>query len=333
MIAGDILAAWLRDRESQGRSRASVQAFVDEWSGFPLMGELERDLTYMEERTPQAVIAAARRFFDRAGDLSALLGALIAKCREDPFFIPPFHPLNSEIHSGLLLYNHAELSIGFGVTGVDVLAAKKAGRRGPASIGFTGVWNLFRYVKAGNAMVSFWEGTPIGPGFNTAEAGQCRCVGRRRIADGEDILIDGSHESFIVDHADGDILYLQAMVRTGAAPLTTEYDSQTRSFIGATSTDEASSRVQMMATLLREMDRADAVPILRESLASPHFYTRWHLMRELLALDAEAALPDLRLMAQEDPHPEVRAAARQTLDMFFTEEADPIIQGDETCPA
>ncbi len=323
MIAGDTLAAWLANRAGQARSHASVQAFVDKWSAAPLMGELQRDLSAMTVPTPGAVIGAARRFFDRTDDLAGLIEALIARCREDPFFLPPFHPLTSEIHAGLLLFHHDALSIGMGVTGVDMLAAKKAVRRGPASVGFTGVWNLFRYVKAGNAVVSFWETDPIGPGFSAADAGRCRLVDRRRIADGEEILIDGSYQSFIVDHATSDIVYLQAMVRTGAAPLTAEYDSDTRSFIGATSTDEASSRVQMMATLLREMDRSDAVPVLRESLASPHFYTRWHIMRELLALDAEAALPDLQRMAGEDPHPEVRAAAHQTLQLFFDDESAP----------
>jgi len=184
------------------------------------------------------------------------------------------------------------------------------------------VWNLFRYVKAGGATVSFWETDPIGPDFSAAAAGALRLTGRRRIVDGEEIVIDGGRQSFIVDHATSDMLYVQAMVRAGAAPLTAEYDSDSRAFIGATSTDEASSRVQMMATLLREMGREDAVPVLRESLNSPHFYTRWHIMRELLALDAEAVLPDLKRMAAEDPHPEVRAAATQTLDMFFESEAD-----------
>ena len=81
-------------------------------------------------------------------------------------------------------------------------------------------------------------------------------------------------------------------------------------FIGASSTDEASSRVQMMVSLLRTMEREDALPLIEEALASPHFYTRWHIMRELLAMDADAALPPLRRMAADDPHPEVRAAAR-----------------------
>jgi hypothetical protein len=186
-------------------------------------------------------------------------------------------------------------------------------------------------VKAGNALVSFWEAPRIDGGFRAEEAGRCRLIGRRRIADGEEFLVDGSCESFVVEHATGDIVYLQATIQTGAAPLTVEYDSDTLGFINASSTDEASSRVQMMASLLREMDREDAVPVLREMLKTPHFYTRWHIMRELLALDAEVTLPDLRRMAAADPHPEVRAAASQTLALFFADE--PSQQEAEPCPA
>jgi HEAT repeat protein len=92
--------------------------------------------------------------------------------------------------------------------------------------------------------------------------------------------------------------------------------------MGATSTDEASSRTQMMVTLLRLMDRANAMPVIEQALASPHFYTRWHVMREMLALDAEAALPSLRRMAASDPHPEVRFAATQALSLFFEDEEE-----------
>ena len=331
MIASEQLALWLGDRDRQMRSHAGVQAFVDEWSGSSLMGALHRDLEAMIDPTPQQVLSAARTFLDKAGDLDALMQALIAQVRADPFFIPPMHPLTSEIHNGLLLFHHKYLSIGVGVTGVDMLAAKKSKRSGPASIGFTGLWNLFRYVKAGGATISFWEADKIGPDFSAASAGSLRLTGRRKIADGDEIVIDGAYQSFIVDHAVSDMMYMQAMVRVGAAPLTAEYDSETRAFIGATSTDEASSRVQMMATLLREMGREGAVPVLRESLNSPHFYTRWHIMRELLALDAESVLPDLKRMAAEDPHPEVRAAASQTLSLFFSE--DQAAQEAVACPA
>jgi hypothetical protein len=330
MIAGEALAAWLADPEAHRRSYAGVDACAQKWSRHPLMTETERALVSLAPRTPEAVLGVARAFMDRSGDIDELMHELLASSAADPFFRPPFQPMSSDIHNAFLLYHHPDLSIALGATGVDMLAAKKAGPRGATSIGFTGVTTLFRYLRAGGATLSFWEGPPITDLFDAAQAGRARLVGRRRIEDGEEIVIDGRHQSFVIEHATGDMIFFQALVRTEAAPLAAEYDSKSLSLIGASSTDEASSRVQMMISLLRLMDREDAVPLIIQALDSPYFYTRWHIMRELLALDAEAALPHLRRMAEADPHPEVRATARQTLDLFF---ADAPTAGDAPCPA
>lgn len=332
MIAEPALANWLADRDAQRRSFEKVETCARKWSFQPLMTQLERELSELTERSPAALLAAARRFLDRTDEISAMMDEMIAASRADPFFRPPFHPMSSDIQNGLLLYHHPDLSIGLGVTAVDMLAAKKAGKRGATSINFTGFVTMMRFVKAGNATLSFWETPTITDQFVAAQAGNCRPTGRRRIADGEEIVIDGRHQSFVIEHADSDIVYFQAMVRAGAAPLTAEYDSGTLGFVGASSTDEASSRVQMMVSLLRTMERGDALPLIEESLSSPHFYTRWHIMRELLAMDAEAALPALQRMVANDPHPEVRAAAQQTLLLFFEDEA-PAAEGDLQCRA
>jgi hypothetical protein len=332
MMSGPALSAWLADRAAQDRSHGGVEDCARRWSRHPLMTGLEQELAALPERTAEAVLAAARRFMDRSGDVDALMGDLITSSRADPFFRPPFHPLSSEIHTGLLLFHNADLSLAVGVTGVEMLAAKKAGPRGATSIGFSGQLTLFRYVKAGGATLSFWEAPPIGDDFVSADAGKARLVGRRRIEDGEEIVIDGRHQSFVIEHASSDMVYFQALVRTGSAPLATEYDSRSLTLIGASSTDETSSRIQMMVSLLRAMERDDALPLIAEMLnASPHFYTRWHIMREMLAMDAEAALPALRCMVEGDPHPEVRAAARQTLDLFFP--ADLPDKEGALCPA
>jgi hypothetical protein len=329
MIAGEALAAWLADPGAHRRSYRGVEDCARKWSRHPLMTETERALVGLEERSPEAVLAVARAFIDRTDDVDALMGELLSSSGGDPFFRPPFQPMSSDIHNAFLLYHHPDLSIALGATGVDMLAAKKAGPRGATSIGFTGVTTLFRYLRAGGATISFWEAPPITALFDAAQAGNARLVDRRRIEDGEEIVIDGRHQSFIIDHATSDMIFFQALVRVDAAPVAVEYDSRTLAFIGASSTDETSSRVQMMVSLLRTMDREDAVPLIVEALDSPHFYTRWHIMRELLALDAEAALPHLRRMAESDPHPEVRAAAAQTLALFFADEP----AGDVQCPA
>ena len=289
MIAGAALAAWLADRAAQQRSRDAVDAVSLTWARHPLMTDLETRLAALPERNTAAVLDAARAFIDREDDLAALLAAMLAGSRADPFFRPPFHPVSSEVQTGLLLFHHRDLSISLAVSGVEMLAAKKAGPQGASSISFTGITGLFRFVKAGGATLSFWEAPPIGDDFVAARAGKCRFVERRQIADGEEMVLDGRRQSFVIEHATSDMVYFHAMVRPEAAPLSAEYDSRTLAFAGASSTDETASRIQMMVSMLRTMEREDAVPLLEEALASPHFYTRWHVMRELLALDADAA--------------------------------------------
>ena len=324
MIPGSALAAWLADPDAQERSFAGVMASAGKWGHHPLMTDLERDTAGLAEKSPAAILAAADRFMNRAADFEALLDDLIAGCRADPFFRPPLYPLANELRTGLLLFHNPHLSITLNVLSVDALALKKLSHAGGGSIAFDGQLTKFRYLKAGEAILSFWEAPPLTDDFVAAEAGPARFVERRRIADGEEVLLDGRRQSFVVEHAERDLVYFQAIVREGGAPVTAEYDRDTLAFVSASSTDEAASRVQMMVSLLRTMEREDALPLMEEALASPQFYTRWHVMREMLALDAEAALPSLKRLAESDPHPEVRGAARQTLRLFFE---------DEPCPA
>jgi hypothetical protein len=332
MIANPALAAWLADRGAHNRSIGRIEDFARHWGRQPLMTEIERQLAALPKRTTAAVVEVARNFIGKDAEFALMMEALIASSAGDPFFRPPFAPVSSEIQTGLLLFHGADLSISLGTIGVDLLAAKKSGTREATSINFSGVTALYRYLKAGGATISFWEAPPITDDFVASRAGKCRLVGRRRIEDGEEILVDGRYEGFVIEHAASDMVYFSALIRPGAAPLAAEYDSKSLSFIGASSTDEVSSRVQMMVSVLRTMERDDALPLIEESLSSPNFYTRWHIMRELLAMDADAALPALRRMAAGDPHPEVRAAAQQTLELFFENEADEP-QGGVECHA
>jgi hypothetical protein len=317
MIPSPSLAAWLNSRDAQRASFARVQERAAYWGVHPLMSQLERKLSELADPSPGAILALADEFMNDVDAHQALIDDMIAGCRADPFFRPPFFPLSSDIHTALLLFHNDLLSIALGVTGVDALAAKKRAHGGAGSIGFSGQVTKFRYLKAGGAILSLWEAEPATGDFVAAEAPPARFVGERRLEDGDEIVLDGATHSFVIEHAREDLIYFQAMVRRGTAPLAAEYDRETLRFLSASSTDEASSRTQMMVSLLRTMDREDALPLMERQLESPHFYTRWHVMREMLALDAEAALPALRRLASGDPHPEVRASAQQTLTLFF----------------
>lgn len=322
MRIGPELSSWLSDRNRQLRSRDAADAAAARWSAHPLFAELRAELDAMPIKSVEAVVAAADRFMDRLDDVDALLCDLIAGAAADPFFSPPLSTAKTEINTGYLLHSDENVTIGLGVVSADALAAKRVSAEGQTAIGFTGLVTSYRFLKSGGATLSFWEAPEASSRFSGEIAGSCHFVGRTQVEDGARLLMDGRRQSLVIEHLKSDMLCLQANVHVGAAPVSVDYDSRTLRYIGAVSTDEASSRTQTMVTLLRLMDRADAVPVMEQELESPHFYTRWHVMREMLALDAERALPHLRCMADSDPHPEVRFAATQALSLFFEDEKE-----------
>ena len=93
-------------------------------------------------------------------------------------------------------------------------------------------------------------------------------------------------------------------IKPDQAPLSVEYDTRDASPMSAAAPrDDGASRIQMIATLLRKLGRDAAFPAIAAFLDHPDFFVRWHVMRELLGIDAAAALPHLKRMAARDPHP------------------------------
>lgn len=335
MILEGALAEWLADQNAQRATMERVQSASAELRELPALQLLARDLEEVRclPGGAEPVLDVARRFLEGADDpLQRVAGALIRAASRDVYFRPPLRNASTDILSGLWLFDHPALTLFLGLIRCEALAEKRRGRTGPSSIAFTGQRSVYRFLKTGGATLALWEAPEIRPGFTCAESGRCRLVERRCLADGEILVVDGRRHGFVIERARTDVVYVQAITPVGAAPLMAEYDAETREFVGASSTDEASSRIQLMLSLLRTMERTDAAPVFEEMLESPHFYARWQAMREFLALDCELAFPHLERMARADPHPEVRAAARETLTAFFGADAPPATE-DELCPA
>lgn len=325
MKPGPELASWLSDPLRQAQSEARTNAFALSIAEHRLLRSVHHELQ-AAAGDPDLVRAVADRFMNDADQLRDFMREMVREARQDSFFSPPFRRISTEINAGLLLYDDPSLQLNAGVMPLDMIAAKKTAGAGRGSISFPGFTVMIRFLDPGGAILSFWEADPIPEQFASESCGPCRMVGRRAIAPDELLVLDGRHQSFVIEHATSDIVHMQAVLKAGAAPVAVEYDANTCAFLGATSTDEISSRTQMMLSLLRILDHRGATDLLLSTLEDPNFYTRWHAMRELLAHDADAALPPLRRMAAADPHPDIRSAARATLSAFFSEEAMP-------CPA
>ena len=332
MMITDRLAAWLGDSEARNATDARMRALAAAFAEVPAFAALKRGLAPAAEEGAQAVLALARGFIEDDEAIAAILAAAISAAAADSFCRPPLRASRNEVQDGLVLFNHPALSVQLAVMSADSLVLKRRARDGRASISFTGQRTLFRFLKGGSARLSVWRAPFIEPGFTAAAGGRCRRQAVRHLADGEMLEIDGRCESFVVDSADSDLVYLFASTPLEASPVGAEYDSDTLELIAASSTDDASSRTQMMLALLRTLERGDAAPLFAERLRAEHFYARWQAMRELLALDPGLALPHLRAMAAGDPHPEVRAAAAKTLADFFSEQPE-YLETPLPCPA
>lgn len=329
MIIGQALAAWFADKERQAATIARLEEVRRRFRSLPAVARLEARAA--AGGGSDSLLAAARTFLGSEEATGACLDLMIEAALEDPFFRPPLRSSLTEIQAGLLLVDQPLLSVYLSIASATDIAEKRLGRSGPSSIAFTGRRSVYRFLRAGEAVLSLWEAPEIDLGFSAETSGRCRLLERRAICDGDLLELDGRRHGFVIDYAQSDIVYLQAGTPAGSAPLTVEYDSRTLRFAGASSSDELSSRVQLMLSLLRTMDRRDSAPLFREMLEGPNFFDRWHAMREFLALDAEQALPCLRIMADRDPHPEVRGAARSTLALFF--EAPESDREAAQCPA
>ena len=313
MIIEEALRDWTFDPSRYRQSEKAIGAFARDWNAGPANRRIAAAMAAVSEPTAERVADAVRRLFDDHEWVDHLIDRLAGAMRRDPFFVPPFRHINSDVHQGLIVYEDELVSIALGVSGAAQLAAKKSAPRSATSIGFSGQVGVLKFVKAGGARLSFWEAQRIDSEFSGTDAGVCARLSEREVVDGEALVVDGRHQSFVIEQARSNIVLLQATVKPDQAPLSVEYDSVSHEYVGCSAADDSASRIQMIATLLRKLDCGAAFPAIASFLDNPNFYVRWHVMRELLGLDAEAALPHLRRMAERDPHVENRRAAASVL--------------------
>lgn len=152
--------------------------------------------------------------------------------------------------------------------------------------------------------------------FTARGAAQCHSQPPRPLRAGETLLLDTARQSFTLQGAVGDVLFLELTVQPPARLPIRAYDIASGRLTHVSASRRDSSFRQMALTLLRRLGRTDAAPLFVAETASEDFAARWHAMRELVALDAAAALPHLAAMATHDPHPEVRRAAAATHALF-----------------
>jgi hypothetical protein len=300
-----------------GDRRGAERAFAGWLRAHPAIAGLRARIGVLPgEADGPASIEAARPLIEDARWAEEAIAELARAASADPWFEPPLRALDHDKQRGLIFHDDGRLRISVQAVPLESIAAYKAAALGRRSVGFTGALTLFRVVRAAGTVLDLWQADPAGKDFAAARAGRCRPAGQLALQDGMIFTIDGRREAWTIARQQGDMLLVQATARLNDAPLAIEYDAGTGAFLSASATDGAIARLQLMATLLRLMRRADAAPAIAALAEEGPFFLRWHMARELVAIDRATAGPVLRRMAAGDPHAEIRAAANRTLALI-----------------
>jgi hypothetical protein len=286
------------------------------WRSQPRLAALHAALDALDEPGAEQVCALIAQSFADTGWIDQWIAAMARSALETRYFEPPLAPASNGFQRGMVVFAHPHVSISLNILPVDILAAKKMRRTGPAAMVFTGSLSVQKFLRAGGARLRLWEAGAASETFSLADGHACRPAGRRDLADGDIVTLDGRTQSYVVEHATGDIVLLQAEIQRDRAPLLVEYDADSCIAVAAGSTNECASRSQMLISFLAAFGREGDEAVIEPFTHDGSFFLRWHATTELLRMNETRARSRLESMVDEDPHPDLREAAGSVLDLL-----------------
>jgi hypothetical protein len=236
-----------------------------------------------------------------------------------PLFCPLARTHEAENLSSLVLYEDERLTIAaFLVKRSD---NSELGTRDPSRWSRTGVPfepfdRAVRFLHGSDSELHIWRAPAIG--FDTVITREMTCASPEtiRCSAGDVLFLRGGTESYTFGDRSSPLVMISAIARFCRSPVVPEYNMGSREIAGVSAADPSVSRIQLLGTVLRQLDPERAIPAMQPLLSHPAHFVRWHAMREMLCADATRAAPLLEEMTEHDPHPQVVAAARSALKMI-----------------
>ncbi|MDI9071131.1 HEAT repeat domain-containing protein [Xanthomonas oryzae] len=137
---------------------------------------------------------------------------------------------------------------------------------------------------------------------------------RRVHAPGDLITIDSRHDLFDV-MVEAKVLVVK-FVSTAHHPLQWAFHRDTGQALQAIAADPVDSELVSMSRTLGAMMNRAAVPALSHLCDHQQYFVRWAAMQALGYVAPELLVPRLKV-AEEDPHPHIRAAAHKALNRIL----------------
>ncbi|UHH09654.1 hypothetical protein LU699_15530 [Luteimonas fraxinea] len=249
-------------------------------------------------------------------DIETLVNEELSRFTQSPIYSAAVRTVDTDVFNGFVLYDDEEIRVSLVTVGAIALRVKKNKRDQNTVYGTTmqGTDSLIRFVKSGNAVLNLWKSEAFGR--NEALTTRfMKPVPDAALSDDDVLFMEGGVDGMSIASLDSSVLFILVVRNRARIPVNAHYSSDGQ-LHSCTASDMKSSRIQLLATLIRELDWKAGSEHLSNLSDHPDHFVRWHLMRELVALDQPVARVRIERAATEDPHPQVREAAIKTIQIL-----------------
>lgn len=236
----------------------------------------------------------------------------------DRYLIAPLYSVgcksfDSEGFSGLVLYEDAAVRVSLVTIGPVALRLKKVQanqRESNTGITVQGSDTLVRFVRSGCCVAQFWSAEQFAPN-DALEQRRIAKKQKRKISESESIFLRGGVDAMSITSCELPVSFL-SVSRTSTRSSVNVHYRVTGELASCTAASMQGSRIQMLATFVREMAWMKGADDLVDLASHADHFVRWHVLRELTALCPATAYPHVLKAATDDAHPQVREAALKT---------------------
>lgn len=216
------------------------------------------------------------------------------------------------------LFNDDDISLNlFCKSGLDNKIGKP-GIRHSDTVMVSAKDTLLCFYHGKGSKIRKWQAEPIG--FDTAVRPDMKCQSDDLVTveEGLRLFLPGGKSAFSIESIEDPIVGLSIELNTLRSPVNARYNMVSGLLSSVSAADKESSKLQLLAPLLRKLAHRD---IDVEGALSPllhhrDYFVRWTAMREILDYDPSKAHDHLDALLQRETHPQVIKAAEATKKML-----------------
>ena len=242
------------------------------------------------------------RLADR-GWIDQLMNQMLDRQCFDPIFFPDLRVIDSGYFNALEIFTHPKLSILLSLVDHAKIGDLHSDNECINIMSFT---TYLYFIQASGAKIEFFE----------AELGSCCSRRIIDIKDGMLLKVAGAKNSMKFLSADNDLVVLGVSFFETDAKECFKINASDAQIVSKSSSDMPAQRAFMYSSILALLGEDRAIDAMKKYLKHADPELRWHIMREILALDADRASPLLHELATSDPSVRVRQIAKATIDKF-----------------